>query len=119
MPTLRPVTSMMNQLNTSSSVITSPSNMSMHQNIQYPTLTPLPQINSHMYNSQSLMSPNSDINQSNFSHFTNTLNHLIKTESGSHTNLSHALSSELESNAAKAMDLELKHRNNLLNIESR
>ncbi|XP_070500347.1 uncharacterized protein [Chironomus tepperi] len=118
MPTLRPVTSLMNQLNTTSSVITSPTNMSMHQNNQYPTLTPLSQISSHLFNSPSLMSPNSDINQSNFSHF-NTLNHLIKTESGSITNLSNALSNELESNAAKAMDLELKHRNNLLNIESR
>lgn len=117
MPSLRslgPVVSGM-PLSSISSVITTSSpggNMGglHHQNI-YPTLTPLPQLNSHLYNS----SLNADLNQSNYqANFSNTLNHLIKTENGSHTNLSHALSSELEKNS-----LDIKHRQLLTNIESR
>lgn len=94
--------------------------MSMHQNIQYPTLTPLPQMNNHLYHSQPLISPNSDIHQSSFqSNFSSPLNQLIKTENGTHTNLTNALHSEIESGAVKALDLELKSRQLLTNIESR
>jgi hypothetical protein len=89
-----------------------------HQNIQYPPLTPLSQLNNHLYNSSlNVATTNAldNINQSTFqSNFPSTLNHLIKTENGSHTNLSHALSNEMEKSA-----LDMKHRQLLANIESR
>ncbi|KAG5680919.1 hypothetical protein PVAND_010395 [Polypedilum vanderplanki] len=102
--TPRPVVSGMG---TCSSVITTSPNMT-----SYPPLTPLPQLNSHLYNS-SLLSPNADSNQSSFqSNFAN-LNHLIKTEDGAHIALNN---NDINS---KAIDLELKHRQLLANIESR
>lgn len=97
----------------------------LHQNNQYPTLTPLPQLSTHLYNSSSLNAATSnnsssssvvDINQSNYhqSNFSNTLNQLIKTENGTHTNLAHALSSEMDKSP-----LDIKHRQLLTNCESR
>lgn len=112
-------------LSSISSVITtsSPSNANnmgglhhhLHQNIQYPTLTPLPHLNTHLYSSSLNAATAADINQSNFqSNYSNALNTLIKIENGSHTNLSHALSNEMDKNS-----LEIKHRQLLANIESR
>lgn len=111
-------------LSSISSVITtsSPSNNSnigglhhLHQNIQYPTLTPLPHLNTHLYNSSLNAATAADINQSNFqSNYSNALNTLIKIENGSHTNLSHALNNEMDKGS-----IDIKHRQLLANIESR
>lgn len=111
-------------LSSISSVITtsSPSNNAnmgglhhLHQNIQYPTLTPLPHLNTHLYNSSLNAATAADINQSNFqSNYSNALNTLIKIENGSHTNLSHALNNEMDKGS-----IDIKHRQLLANIESR
>jgi hypothetical protein len=100
-----------------------------NSNNNYPQLTPIASINSHLYQHSTMM--NADMNQSPNCFQTNFPNVLefIKMEANgtsphiSHASLARALNGEVEKNNNKVLDLELKHRQNTLasltNIESR